>query len=251
MKSKKWDLPATDYSSTVLSVYDHDTNRKIESLITEYGGEGKRAVDLGCGTGNFLPLLALNFSETVACDYSKPMIRTAKRDHRKLNKVSFETCNLEHQLPSGYPFDFGLCVNVIITPKIKKREKIWSNLNQIISTEGHLVMVLPSLESALYSKNRLVEWNIRSCVSSQKLLIDGFDSSDKNGKKIARGGIIDCGGIKTKHYLKEEIISTADRFNFRVIDIQKFNYPWSSEFIDPPEWMKDPYPWDWLITLKK
>ena len=64
--------------------------------------------------------------------------------------------------------------------------------------------------------------------------------SDKNGKKIARGGIIDCGGIKTKHYLKEEIISTADRFNFRVIDIQKFNYPWSTEFIAPPEWMKDP-----------
>ena len=91
MKSKKWDLPATDYNSTVLSVYDHDTNRKIESLITEYGGEGKRAVDLGCGTGNFLPLLTLNFSETVACDYSKPMIRTAKRNHRKLNKVSFET----------------------------------------------------------------------------------------------------------------------------------------------------------------
>ena len=84
-------------------------------------------------------------------------------------------------------------------------------------------MVLPSLESALYSKNRLVEWNLRSGVPSKKILHDGFDCSDRNGKKIARGGIIKCGGIQTKHYLKEEIISTAHRFNFKIKNIQKLN----------------------------
>jgi len=251
MKSKKWDVPATDYSNTVLSVFENDTKEKIKSSVIEFGGSEKKAIDLGCGTGNFLPLLTDNFNETLACDYSKAMIKTAKLNNKNLNRLTFETCNLEKDLPSNYPFDFGLCVNVILTPKIQKREKIWTNLNRIISKGGHLTMVLPSLESALYSKNRLVEWNLKSGIPSKKILYDGFDCSDRNGKKIARGGIIKCGGIQTKHYLKEEIISTAHRFNFKIKNIQKIKYSWRTEFINPPSWMKKPYPWDWLVLLEK
>ena len=53
MKSKKWDVPATDYSNTVLSVFENDTKEKIKSSVIEFGGSKKKAIDLGCGTGNF------------------------------------------------------------------------------------------------------------------------------------------------------------------------------------------------------
>ena len=33
MKSKKWDLPANDYSNTVLSVFENDTKEKIKSSV--------------------------------------------------------------------------------------------------------------------------------------------------------------------------------------------------------------------------
>ena len=111
--------------------------------------------------------------------------------------------------------------------------------------------MLPSLESALYSKSRLVEWNIRNGLSAKESLRNGFETTDKKGKKIARGGIIQCGGVATKHYLKEEIISTTNRFDLQTISIQRIEYPWGTEFIEPPKWMKDPYPWDWLVLLQK
>ena len=113
------------------------------------------------------------------------------------------------------------------------------------------LLVLPSLESALYSKSRLVEWNIRNGLSAKESLRNGFETTDKKGKKIARGGIIQCGGVATKHYLKEEIISTTNRFGLKIIRIQRIEYPWCTEFIKPPKWMKEPYPWDWLVLLQK
>ena len=36
-----------------------------------------------------------------------------------------------------------------------------------------------------------------------------------------------------------------------VVSIEKVKYPWNTEFENPPEWMKKPYPWDWLAILKK
>ena len=251
MKSEKWDLPASNYNSNVLSVFDHDSERKLLSLINKLGGSKKKAVDLGCGIGKFLPSLTENFAETLACDYSEAMIKSAKFYNKGLKCLNFETCNLEDNPPKGHPYDFGLCVNVVITQNINKREQIWKNIIQSINENGHLILVLPSLESALYSKSRLVEWNIRNGLHAKECLINGFETSDKKGKKIARGGIIKCGGIPTKHYLKEEIISTTNRFNLKTISIQRIEYSWDTEFIKPPRWMKDPLPWDWLVLLQK
>jgi hypothetical protein len=82
-------------------------------------------------------------------------------------------------------------------------------------------------------------------------LTEGFDTKDKDGKIISRGGIINCGGVATKHYLKEELICLAKRFGFKIKSTKKITYPWSTEFSNPPKWMKSPLPWDWLILLEK
>ena len=33
--------------------------------------------------------------------------------------------------------------------------------------------------------------------------------------------------------------------------LEKITYPWSTEFSNPPKWMKSPLPWDWLTLLQK
>ena len=251
MEAEDWKVPASDYDENILSVYDNDQDGRIGSIIKRLGGEKKTAVDLGCGTGKFLPLLAKHFRDVQACDYSKEMINEAKKSHKHLHNLDYNVCDLRTSAPKKRPFDIALCINAILSPSIGDRENIWRNVRKSVRTSGYLVLVVPSLESALYSKYRLVEWNVRNGDSSMQALTEGFETEDKNGKIISRGGIINCGGIPTKHYLEEELICLAHRFGFKIKSTEKITYPWSTEFSKPPKWMKSPLPWDWLILLEK
>ena len=64
-------------------------------------------------------------------------------------------------------------------------------------------------------------------------------------------GMVDINGVATKHYLKEELIVLLKDLRFDIASIEKVEYDWSTEFDQPPRWMKEPYPWDWLILAKK
>ena len=64
-------------------------------------------------------------------------------------------------------------------------------------------------------------------------------------------GIVHIDGVPTKHYLREELeASLADR-GFKVLDIDKLEYPWTTEFDAPPRWMKAPFPWDWFVVARR
>ena len=251
MEAEDWRGLATNYEGNILSVYDNDQSGKIKSIIKNLGTKKERAVDLGCGTGKFLPLLSNHFKSVQAFDYSEEMINAAKQSHQHLKNLSLSVRDLRTSSPKIKPSHLALCINVILSPSISDREKIWLNVRKSIRTGGFLVLVAPSLESALYSKHRLVEWNIRNGDTSVQALTEGFDTKDKDGKIISRGGIINCGGVATKHYLKEELICLATRFGFKIKSTKKITYPWSTEFSNPPKWMKSPLPWDWLILLEK
>lgn len=56
----------------------------IESVLPEHG---RRAVDLGCGTGHHAAILATRFDEVLAVDISSPMLEIARvrRDHPNIN----------------------------------------------------------------------------------------------------------------------------------------------------------------------
>lgn len=75
MNPREWKELAADYDANVLSVYEHDHEGKISSLIHRLGQKKKTAIALGCGVGKFLPLLSSNFGNVCACDYSAEMIQ--------------------------------------------------------------------------------------------------------------------------------------------------------------------------------
>ena len=128
---------------------------------------------------------------------------------------------------------------------------MWAHSAAAVRPGGRIALVVPSLESALLARHRLVEWNLRSGVTPSKALTDGFDDSDPDARSIARGGLMDAGGLPTKHYLREEIESTAARYGLAAASFEKIEYRWSTEFAKPPRWMRAPYPWDWLALLVK
>ena len=251
MEAEDWTSAASDYGGEVLSVYDRDRAGKVRALIGRYGWPHKSAIDLGCGPGKFLPLLCERFGAVHACDFSEEMLQAARDRARRFSNASFERCDLRRRAPRTEPADFVLCTNVLLSPTLSARERMWSNLSAAAKPGGRVALVVPSLESALFARHRLVEWNLRSRVPAKNALRESFGDEDPDAVSISRGGLMDAGGMTTKHYLREEIESTATRFGLALESCEKIEYPWTTEFKRPPRWMRAPYPWDWLALLEK
>jgi hypothetical protein len=112
-----------------------------------------------------------------------------------------------------------------------------------------LLLVIPALESALLTNFRLVDWNVRNGLPHAVALQAGFPKSKVRSRP--EHGLMPIEDTLTKHYLKEEIELILGESGFRVEQLTKIQYGWDTEFTDPPRWMKEPYPWDWLLLAEK
>ena len=64
-------------------------------------------------------------------------------------------------------------------------------------------------------------------------------------------GIVKISDTPTKHFLREEVLMTFRDADFEVMKLEKIEYSWEADFEEPPTWMQDPYPWDWLVVARK
>ena len=251
MKEERWDAIADHYEDEVLSVFDHDRRGLVRDKIKKYGSRSLLASDLGCGLGKYLPLLASQFKEVHACDYSAGLLDKARAANSDLENVHLKKIDLSDAAVRLPKVDFTLCVNVLISPDLAARLKVFKNIARQLSKGGHVVMVLPSLESALYANSRLVQWNLRCGVDPSRAEKDGFRGVEPSGEEVVRGGVVYAGDLKMKHFVKEEVIAIADGLRFDTVSVEKLEYRWDTEFKEPPAWMGEPFPWDWLVVLRK
>jgi len=116
---------------------------------------------------------------------------------------------------------------------------------------SHLVLVVPSLESALLTDFRLIEWNLRDGMKPSAAVRAGFRAHRQTDNPHLHEGIVQIDDVPTKHYLKEELVALLERRSMRILDIYKIEYSWKTEFASPPRWMRSPFPWDWLLVAEK
>ena len=107
-------------------------------------GGCERAVDLGCGTGPYLPLLAALAREVIGIDIAPAMLDEARRNlpREAANVTLTQGSVLDTPFPDGH-FDIGVCVGVIEyfdDPSSVLRE-IW----RILKPGGHIVCTVPNL----------------------------------------------------------------------------------------------------------
>ena len=124
------------------------------------------------------------------------------------------------------------------------------NIQKSLKKDGNAVIVIPSIESIMFSSWRLIDWYDKEGVKPEEI-----PSSEmayfKGSKADIIQGIIYIDGVATKHYSHPEIQVLFERANLSITSIEKLEYNWDSEFSGPPSWMNAPYPWDWLVECKK
>jgi SAM-dependent methyltransferase len=250
MDETYWNKVAQDYDSEIFCALANDRNDIIASKISNFRSKSSTAHDFGCGVGKFLPILAENFRCVYALDISDVCLQQARDICKDFQNITYLKLDLTANSAKLKKAHFGLSVNVLIMPSEEKRTAILKTISKHLYKAGHLLLVVPSLESAFYADFRLIQWNLRTGLKTEEAVSE-LEQPRQGSILSLRQGIVKIEGVPTKHYLAEELLAMFQNGPFDVLSIEKVEYPWATEFERPPKWMKEPFPWDWLVVLKK
>lgn len=245
---KHWDNLAKSFEVEVGNPLFDDRNGTISSHILACSDKHESVIDFGCGIGAALPLLSANFSDVTALDISAECIKRAQSIAGE--NVLFLQKDLTKPIYRLRPAHLGYCCNVAILPDMKMNKTIFTNVLRAVQPNGHALFIVPSLESAILSAMRLADW-----YEKEKIVYAEIDRKEFHDfhapNTIPHMGILSRSGVLTKHYLREEIELFFQYKSADIASISKVEYDWTTEFTDPPAWMKAPFPWDWMVHYRK
>jgi ubiquinone/menaquinone biosynthesis C-methylase UbiE len=242
-----WDNIAGRYNDEIFDVFKSDRKKRLAHYFRKHSNKKNQAIDFGCGTGKAFEYLAPAFRKVHAIDISAQCLIAAKS--RSFPNITFSRQDLSRrnlQLPK---VDFVFCCNVIMLPEISKNQVMFSNIRRCLRKNGSALIVIPSLESIMFSSWRLIDWYGKEGVSPAEIPASELAYFKGNKRDILQG-IVHIDGVATKHYTQSEIHVLFERANLGLTAVEQLTYDWSSEFSAPPKWMNEPYPWDWLVECK-
>ena len=248
MEKGYWEKIAPSYETEIFDVLKNDTSGKIVKSILSFADPKKSVIDIGCAVGKWMPVLAPVFGKVQAIDISNNNLKIAAKKYPQYTNITYERVDMSAASIKIKKYDAAICINAILTSSLKKRDLFFKHMASYIKKGGDLVLVVPSLESKLYSHIIANKYNVD----------DAKKDKAPSGKRaisqirFIKDGVTDIDDVPTKHFLKEELELLLTLAGFTVEKIEKINYKWSTEFHKPPSWLKNPQPWDWMvIAIKK
>lgn len=246
MDRNYWEKIAPDYNEEIFDVLANDKKKIIQKTIIKFASKHKTVIDIGCAIGKWLPILSPVFKKVYAIDISQQNLHIARQIYSNLENVIYERVDMSNPKAKIIKCDFAICINAILTGTMQKRNVFFKNLQKCVKKDGHIILVIPSLESAMFTSIIRQRWdpdkdsrkviNKKNPVAQLKNLFEGNTSID---------------GVSHKHYLKEELKLLLMNEEFATEEFLKIEYEWDTEFNKPPKWLKDPKPWDWMVLAKK
>jgi SAM-dependent methyltransferase len=246
MDRNYWEKIAPAYNEEIFDVLQHDESKVIVSAIKKLASKKKTVIDMGCAVGKWLPILSPLFKKVVAVDISAKNLAIAKATFPDLKNVTFKRADMSHPRLPMKAVELVICINAILTGDGKKRTIFFRTLSKCVKKNGHLILVVPSLESSMYTSIIRDKWKIDREIQEKISLRTAM----QKWNHLQQGNVF-IDGVATKHYVKEELILLLSREGFVMDTIKKVEYNWRTEFHKPPRWLKAPYPWDWMVVAKK
>jgi SAM-dependent methyltransferase len=243
-----WNKIAHSYEDEIFDVFMSDKEKKLPAYFGKYANKDHVAIDLGCGIGKAFPFLSPAFKKVFAVDISDKCLNIAANDQYK--NIEFQKVDLtdpDLKLPQA---EFGFCCNVMLLPELEKNVAMIKNAYKALKKNSGAIFVVPSLDSILFYAWRLIEWNKMEGVKPADIPDTEF-SYFSGSKRDLFQGLIKIDGVTTKHYSHPELQVIFKEAGFKVEKIDRIEYEWTTEFEAPPRWLREPYPWDWLVEVSK
>lgn len=247
MERSYWEKMAPDYNEEIFDVLQQDKKGLIKKEIQKIAGPQASVIDIGCAVGKWLPVLSPLFRHVLAVDISAKNVAIAKKTHPELTNIGYQRVDMSSPSYNLNGFDAALCVNAILSDSLLKRQRFFRNIHKSLKTGGHVILVVPALESWLLTRIIQHQWKIDKKLFSQKI------KPAEAMKRYAgiQQGNVEIDNVSTKHYLGDELDLLLHKEGFEVTTRKKISYDWNTEFIEPPTWLKEPQPWDWMVVGRK
>jgi len=189
MNKDYWDGMAGAYEEEILSVLHSDQQGLIRQRVAKVASKNASVADIGCGIGHFLPLLSENFGKVFANDLSPELLKRAQKAHGQRANIEFLAGDISLVAKKLPRVDCVISVNALIASSLAVRERIFKAIATRLKPKGHLILVVPSLESMLLVDLRFLQWKRRTGVIPMKALRSTYPC-DPQGDNKARQGII-------------------------------------------------------------
>jgi SAM-dependent methyltransferase len=250
MNRRYWDALATTYEDEVLDTLGADRTGVVERWLDRLSARRAIAADFGCGIGCYTRALAARFASVQGLDHAAHLLARAEVLHHDLTNVDFIHADLTRPLRGLPRAAFGTCMNVLIAPDADLRSAILRTIHRHLLPGSPLLALVPSLESVLMTDQRVMQWYEREGLTRARAMRAVMrDEPGFIGAPAA--GIVDCGGEPTKHYLLDEAAGVMTQARFAVLEVEKVECDWSHELDHPPRWLREPYPWCWLLVCRR
>src|ERR1043165_3931060 len=200
MDRNYWEKIAPDYNEEIFDVLKNDNKGLIISAIKKVASKSKTVIDIGCAIGKWLPVLSPTFKSVHAVDISKENLEIARNLYSEFSNVEYDRIDMSSAKARMPLCDVGICINAILTDSLKKRNVFFNNLRKCIKKNGHLILVIPSLESSLLTSIIRQRWDPDKDAND----VIKKNKSGSQLKNILQGNA-EIDNVPTKHYLKEEL----------------------------------------------
>lgn len=247
-EERHWDKIGKRYDDEIFDVFESDRRKILPVYFKKHAAKSGIAIDFGCGTGKSFQYISSLFKKIVAVDISSELLEQAKK--RPYKNISFKQVDLTKRRLSLPKADFAFCCNVAMLPEIEKTHAIIHNIQKSLKPGGTALVILPSLDSVWYASWRLIDVYRREGISVEDIPDSEFNYFKANRRKLVEG-IIYIDDVPTKHFMRPELDVVFAKAGLTVTKVDKVEYSWDTELSSPPKWLKDPYPWDWLVECKK
>ncbi len=248
-----WDKTAENYFAGVVSPFDKGVRNPLFWYLDHKvpHSSSLSVIDIGCGVGNLLPILAARFKRVVGIDFSPKMIKLARKKVTDVGHVELLVRDARDLSEFHSQFDVAIAINSIVLPTVRDSTQVIDQCFAVLKRGGMFFGIFPSMEQVLYRAMLVHE----SASLEGKKEVDAWGSAQEHldlySPDFMRGtvGYVDC---RQKHYYLFELEHRLRKAGFVEVTIRKVRYPW--EILEDPDvlHLKD-YKgmWDWFVCARK
>ena len=250
-QGRQWSRHAVKYDDVFLDPFRPGVANPIPDAVRAVeGAERKAAIDLGCGTGPLLPLLAERFGEVFALDFAPGMLKKSRaRLGDQAAKVAFLQRTMDDLGDLEGRIDLAVAINSLVMPDVRDVDRTLAAIRKTLRPGGVFLGVVPSIDAIHYSTMLLYDRDLDNGMTPEEAERSAANHAEHRYYDFAFGRF-QFQGLKQKFWQPFEIEYRLKRAGFSAVELDRVLYPWDDHIPGGDDFATQPPSWDWSFAAR-